>query len=93
MSCKLFAGMIAPSNTVMYGLSHLNTYAFAHIFWSETRLYTALLMGATMVMIMLGFMSGEYMDKKANIGIFSTSIMVFLRTLWLVRSQAAVQDV
>lgn len=93
MSYKLFAGMIATSTAVMYGLMYLNTYAFDHVFWSETRFYMALLMGATMVMIMLGFMLGMYKNKKANIGIFATSAVVFLGTLWLVRSQETVQDV
>ncbi|QDT60659.1 hypothetical protein SV7mr_31830 [Stieleria bergensis] len=93
MSYKLFAGMIATSTTVMYGLMYLNTYAFDHVFWSETRFYMALLMGAAMAMIMLGFMLGMYKNKKANIGIFATSTVVFLGTLWLVRSQETVQDV
>ncbi|KAA1258236.1 hypothetical protein LF1_07520 [Rubripirellula obstinata] len=93
MSYKLFAGMIATSTTVMYGLMYLNTYAFDHVFWSETRFYMALLMGATMAMIMLGFMLGMYKNKKANISIFATSVVVFLGTLWLVRSQETVQDV
>ncbi len=60
---------------------------------SETRFYMALLMGATMAMIMLGFMLGMYKNKKANIGIFATSTVVFFGTLWLVRSQETVQDV
>ena len=93
MSYKLFAGMIATSTTVMYGLMYLNTYAFDHVYWSETRFYMALLMGATMAMIMLVFMLGMYKNKKANIGIFATSTVVFLGTLWLVRSQKTVQDV
>ena len=93
MSYKLFAGMIATSTVVMYGLMYLNTYAFDHLFWSETRFYMALLMGATRAMIMLGFMLGMYKNKKANIGIFVTSIVVFFATLWLVRSQVTVQDV
>ncbi|QDT60576.1 hypothetical protein SV7mr_31000 [Stieleria bergensis] len=93
MSYKLFAGMIATSTAVMYGLMYLNTYAFDHVVWSETHFYMALLMGATMATIMLGFMLGMYRNKKANIGIFITSFVVFLGTLWLVRSQETVQDV
>ena len=93
MSYKLFAGMIATSTAVMYGLMYLNTYAFEHVYWSETRFYMAFLMGATMAMIMLGFMLGMYKSKKTNIGIFATSVVVFLGALWLVRSQETVQDV
>lgn len=93
MSYKLFAGMIATSTAVMYVLMYLNTYAWDHIWWSETRFYMALLMGATMAMIMLGFMLKMYKNKKANAGIFATSVGVFLGSLWLVRSQETVQDV
>lgn len=93
MTYKLFGGMIATSTVVMYVLMYLNTYAWDHVWWSETRFYTALLMGATMAMIMLGFMLGMYKNKKANIGIFATSVVVFLGSLWLVRSQETVQDV
>lgn len=93
MTYKLFGGMIATSTVVMYVLMYLNTYAWDHVWWSETRFYMALLMGATMAMIMLGFMLKMYENKKANIGIFATSVVVFLGSLWLVRSQETVQDV
>lgn len=93
MTYKLFAGMIATSTVVMYVLMYLNTYAWDHVWWSETRFYMAFLMGSTMAMIMLGFMLSMYKNKKANIGIFCTSIVVFLGSLYLVRSQTTVQDV
>jgi len=38
---------------------YLNTYVWAHIFWSETRVYMALLMGAAMAVIMLSFAALE----------------------------------
>lgn len=37
MSYWRFAAMIATSTVVMFGLMYLNTYAFEHVFWSETR--------------------------------------------------------
>ena len=88
-----FAAMIATSTVVMFGLMYLNTYALDHIFFSETRTYMALLMGATMAVIMLSFMLNMYENKRVNIGIFATSIAVFALSLWLVRSQATVADV
>ena len=60
MSYWRFAGMIATSTVVMYGLMYLNTYAVEHVYWSETRAWMALLMGATMALIMLGFMLSMY---------------------------------
>jgi hypothetical protein len=51
MSYWRFAAMIATSTVVMFGLMYLNTYLVPHIFWSETRAYMALLMGAAMAII------------------------------------------
>ena len=36
-SYRRFAAMIGTSTVVMYGLMYLNTYAYEHVFWSETR--------------------------------------------------------
>ena len=88
-----FGAMIATSTLVMFGLMYLNTYALDHIFFSETRAYMALYMGAVMAIIMLGFMLGMYKDRRINIGIFLSSIAVLAGSLWLVRSQATVGDV
>lgn len=90
MSYLRFAAMIATSTVVMFGLMYLNTYALEHIAWSETRVYMAILMGATMAIIMLGYMQAMYRSTKVNIGIFVGSALVFALALWLVRSQATV---
>jgi len=88
-----FAMMILTSTVVMFGLMYLNTYEVDHVFFSETRAYMALLMGATMAFIMLAFMLGMYTNRSANIAIFLGSVAVFLLSLWLVRSQATVDEV
>jgi uncharacterized protein (DUF305 family) len=93
MSYWRFAAMIATSTVVMYGLMYLNTYAYEHVFWSETRAWMALVMGATMSVIMLGYMLGMYKKTSLNLAIFGGSIAVFALALWLVRSQATVDDV
>jgi uncharacterized protein (DUF305 family) len=93
MSYWRFAAMIATSTVVMYGLMYLNTYSFEHIFWSETRAWMALVMGATMSIIMLGYMLGMYRKRAVNLAIFGGSIVVFALALWIVRSQATVDDV
>jgi uncharacterized protein (DUF305 family) len=92
MSYWRFAAMIATSTVVMYGLMYLNTYAFEHVFWSETRAWMALVMGATMAVIMLGFMLGMYRKRALNLAIFGGAAVVFALALWLVRSQATVND-
>ena len=89
---KFFA-MILTSTLIMFGLMYLNTYAFDHIFFSETRSYMALIMGATMAIVMLLFMLPMYKNRKLNIGIFVSSAAIFILSLWLVRSQATVGDV
>jgi len=93
MSYGRFAAMIATSTVVMFGLMYLNTYALDHITFSETRLYMAFLMGAVMAVIMLGFMLSMYRNRRVNMAIFGGAIVVFAVTLWLVRSQATVDDV
>lgn len=88
-----FAAMIGTSTVVMFGLMYLNTYSLDHVFFSETRAYMALYMGATMAIVMLLFMLGMYQNGAANMAILIGSVVVFAVSLWLVRSQATVEDV
>jgi hypothetical protein len=92
MSYVRFGAMIATSTVAMFGLMYLNTYAWDHVRWSETRAYMALVMGATMAVIMLGFMLSMYRNTMVNIGIVVAAVLLFAGSLWLVRSQATVQD-
>jgi len=84
--------MIATSTLVMFGLMYLNTYQVDHLFFSETRSYMALLMGAVMAIIMLSFMLSMYDNRNINLGIYAASIVVFATSLWLVRSQSTIED-
>lgn len=88
-----FGAMIATSTVVMFGLMYLNSYALDHVFFSETRAYMALVMGATMAVVMLLFMLGMYDNRKLNAGIVAGSAVIFAGALWLVRSQETVDDV
>lgn len=88
-----FAAMIATSTVVMFGLMYLNVYALDHVFFSETRAYMALVMGAAMAIVMLAFMQHMLPMKKVNAGIIGASLAVFAIALWLVRSQATVDEV
>jgi len=88
-----FATMIATSTAVMFVLMYLNTYQADHLFWSETRSYMALIMGAAMAIVMLAFMLNMYRDTGTNIAIFVAGAVVFAGSLYLVRSQETVQDV
>jgi hypothetical protein len=88
-----FAAMIVTGTVLMFGLMYLNTYALAHVHWSETRAYMALIMGATMAIVMLAFMLHMYGNRTANIAIFASAALVFAGSLYLVRSQATVDQV
>jgi len=90
MSYIRFGLMILTSTVVMFGLMYLNTYAWEHVFFSETRTYMAIVMGATMAAIMLAFMLGMYKNMPLNIAIFIGSVIVFAGALFLVRSQVTV---
>lgn len=88
-----FAAMILTSTLVMFGLMYLNTYQADHVFFSETRSYMALIMGTTMAIVMLSFMLHMYSNVTVNIIIYLVSIVIFSGSLWLVRSQATVDEV
>ncbi|MEX4010013.1 DUF305 domain-containing protein [Neoaquamicrobium sediminum] len=90
MSYVRFGLMILTSTVVMFILMYLNTYAWEHVFFSETRTYMAVLMGATMAIIMLAYMLGMYKNTSLNIAIFVGAVVVFALSLWLVRSQVTV---
>ncbi|MGO4523951.1 DUF305 domain-containing protein [Microvirga sp. 2MCAF35] len=93
MSYARFGAMIVTSTIVMFGLMYLNTYALDHVFYSQTRTWMALVMGAAMAIVMLGFMWSMYGNKVANVAILAASAVIFAGALWLVRSQETVSDV
>ncbi|MGY8710516.1 DUF305 domain-containing protein [Bradyrhizobium sp. 18BD] len=53
----------------------------------------ALLMGAVMAVIMLGFIWSMYKDSRTNLAIVLAAAVAFAGSLWLVRSQETVGDV
>jgi hypothetical protein len=93
MSYARFGAMIVTATIVMFGLMYLNTYALDHVWFSQTRAWMAVVMGATMAVVMLTFMLNIYKSSKANVTIALASVVVFAGALWLVRSQETVDDV
>ncbi|MGV3084276.1 DUF305 domain-containing protein [Enterococcus dispar] len=88
-----FLVMIGVSTILMFGMMYLNVYKIDHIFFSQTRVFMGIMMGAAMAIVMLLFMWKMYTNKKINIAILITSICLFLGSLFMVRSQTAVDDV
>lgn len=93
MSYPRFALMIAASTLIMFGLMYLNTFALDHVWYSQTRTWMAVLMGAAMAAVMLGFMWTMYPSRGTNTAIIVASALLFAASLWLVRSQQTVSDV
>lgn len=93
MSYIRFFAMIIMSTVIMLALMYMNSFALDHVFFSETRTYMAIYMGAVMAIVMLAFMLGMYTNTKANIAIFGGAAIIFAGSLYLVRSQDTVEDV
>jgi uncharacterized protein (DUF305 family) len=87
-----FGLMVLTSTIIMLILMYFNTYRIDHVFFSETRFYMALVMGGVMAIIMLAFMQKMYTNKKVNLGIYMGSALLIAVSLFLVRSQATVDD-
>ncbi|MBB5753011.1 DUF305 domain-containing protein [Prosthecomicrobium pneumaticum] len=93
MSYLRFAAMILASTVLMFGLMYLNTFAPEHVFFSQTRAWMTLMMGAAMTIVMIAFMGAMYPNPRVNIAVTALAAVVFAGALWLVRSQETVGDV
>ncbi len=93
MSYTRFFAMIATSTVVMFVLMYSTVYTVEHVWWSQTKFWMALYMGASMAAIMLAFMLKMYDDKRKNVAIFVGAALVFAASFVLVRSQDTVDDV
>lgn len=93
MAYSRFLTMIATSTIIMFGLMYLNSWEISHVWFSQTRMWMALYMGAAMAVVMLAFMLGMYKNRRANIAIVVGSVIAFSAGLHLVRSQDTVGDI
>jgi len=92
-SYRTFVLMILTSSVAMFGLMYLNTYAWAHVWFSQTRLFMTMIMAGAMALVMLGFMRGMYTNRRANLAIIGGGLVLIALGTGLVRSQATVGDV
>ncbi len=93
MSYRRFAAMILTSTVVMFLLMYSTVYRLSDVWWSQTRFWMAVYMGAVMGMIMLAFMLAMYKDRRKNLAIFASGAVCFVAALFLARSQVTVDDV
>lgn len=92
-SYQKFFIMIGVSGVLMYLVMYLHTYQLNHVMFSETRLYMTFLMVATMMLVMFFFMRDMYKSRAMNLAIILGSILLFITSLFLVRSQVLISDV
>ena len=60
-----FGAMILTAVVIMYFVMFAGSWEWSHIRLSESRIFMALTMGGTMVLIMLGWMLNMYKNTKA----------------------------
>jgi len=87
-----FAAMIATSIVTMFVLKYSNVYETGHIWFSQTRMWMALMMGMAMIVIMLGFMWGMYRTFLTKVLVMVGAVIGFALFLFLARSQTTVDD-
>ena len=85
--------MLTVSFFVMYGVMFLNVDKFDHVYSSLTRTYMTILMIAPMALLKMGFMWKMYTNKKYNYAIILGSVLVFVSTLFLLRTQEPIGDI
>lgn len=87
-----FGLMILTSTIIMYYLMFVNVDEISHIHISQTRIYMAILMGAVMAMVMMGFMWKMYENKKANSIIMGVAVLIFGASFFMIQNQTGVDD-
>lgn len=89
-----FLAMIGTSVIAMFLLMYSHSYQiFDHAWFSETRVFMALIMGGAMMIIMLLYMLQMYKNRKKNAAILIGGGLLLILSIWLVRSQITVDDV
>ncbi|WP_418636851.1 DUF305 domain-containing protein [Winogradskyella sp.] len=89
---KKLALMMLVSFIMMYAIMFLNVFELDHVLLSTTRTYMALLMVAPMVISMLLFMWKMYKNVKVNYAIIGVSTLVFVCSLYGLRTQTPIGD-
>lgn len=87
-----FAAMILTAMVVMYWVMFVGSWEWGHVRLSQSRMFMAMTMGGTMVLIMLGWMLNMYRNTKANIAIVAAGVVLLAGGVYLDRSQATVDD-
>lgn len=84
--------MAILSFAAMYVLMYAMVDRFANVYPNLNQAYMAGLMAAPMVVIELLVMRGMYRNRKANVIVFTASLLVFAICFAGIRVQAAISD-
>ena len=87
-----FAAMILTAMVVMYWVMFAGSWEWGHVRFSESRVFMAVTMGGTMVLVMLAWMLNMYKNTKANIAIVAVGVLLIGGGIALDRSQITVDD-
>jgi uncharacterized protein (DUF305 family) len=87
-----FGLMILTSTVIMYFMMFVNVNEYDHVQISQTRIYMAVMMGAIMAIIMMGFMWKMYDNKKLNTAILVLSVVLAIGSFGFIQTQAGVDD-
>ena len=93
MSYKKFALTLGVSFLIMYAVMFLNVIEIKHYHTSVSRIYMALLMVASMAVVMMAMMGNMYPNKKTNMGIMLSGVVLFTVVLFALRTQTPIGDV
>jgi uncharacterized protein (DUF305 family) len=92
MNWTRFAATIATSTVIMFFLMYQLVYEADHLMFSVNRLLAAFVMGATMTVLMLGFMWSMFEGQRAKIGVLVGGIVLAVVLLLANRAQALIDD-
>jgi hypothetical protein len=87
------AAMIATSTFIMFFLMHQLVYEAEHLTFSVNRLVAALVMGAVMTVVMLGFMWSMYEGTRTKISVLVGAALLGIVLLYVNRAQILIGDI
>ena len=87
-----FAAMILTAVVVMYWVMFVGSWEWAHVRFSQSRVFMAVTMGGTMGLVMLAWMLNMYKNARANVTVVAVSVLVLAGGVALDRSQVTVDD-
>lgn len=88
-----FAGMIATSTVIGFFLMYQLVYEADHLMFSINRLIAALVMGAVMAIVMLGFMWSMYEGQGTKIAVLVGAAVIGVALISINRAQTLISDV